>query len=106
MRPGRFGCPAGGRAATGGSSSEPGRRSSFFRAATAAGHRTRLLDRSKEVIEDTVGAESPAARAIASSVDSHLRSDVAKDAAEPQARRGRGDEVDDSVYDPSTDFRR
>jgi hypothetical protein len=77
--------------------------------ATLGAARNTLADRSKEVIADTVGTESPAARAIASSVDSHLRRDLVKDAAEPQARRGRGDdgdEVDDSVYDPSTDFRR
>ncbi|GAA1344178.1 YbaB/EbfC family nucleoid-associated protein [Saccharothrix algeriensis] len=41
--------------------------------ATLGDARTRLADRSQEIIADTVGTESPAARAIAENVDRHLR---------------------------------
>lgn len=77
--------------------------------ATLGAARNTLADRSKEVIEDTVGTESVAARAIAKSVDDHLRRDFVEDAARPRARRGRDDDVDevhDSVFDQSSDFRR
>lgn len=77
--------------------------------ATLGAARNTLADRSKEVIEDTVGTESVAARAIAKSVDDHLRRDFVEDAAQPRARRGRDDDVDevhDSVFDQSSDFRR
>lgn len=73
--------------------------------ATLGEARNTLADRSKEVIEDTVGAESAAARAIVESVDRHLRRDVVEDAAEQQERRGRADDVDDDGYDPLSSFR-
>jgi DNA-binding protein YbaB len=72
--------------------------------ATLGAARNTLADRSKEVIEDTVGADSVAARAIAESVDQHLRRDLVEDGAPPRARRR--DEVDDDDYDPVSDFRR
>ncbi|WP_051772933.1 YbaB/EbfC family nucleoid-associated protein [Saccharothrix sp. NRRL B-16314] len=77
--------------------------------ATLGEARNTLADRSKEVIEDTVGVESVAARAIAQSVDRHFRRAPVEDTARPQARRSRdddGDDIEDSVYDPSSDFRR
>lgn len=75
--------------------------------ATLGQARTTLADRSKEVIAETVGTESPAARAIAESVDRHLRRDPVEDAAGPAARRPRRDDVDDDEdYDPLSDLRR
>lgn len=48
---------------------------------TLAAAKNQLADRSQEIIADTVGTESPAARAIAESVGNHLRSEPARDAA-------------------------
>lgn len=45
--------------------------------ATIGEARNKLADRSQEIIADTVGTESPAARAIADSVGRHLRGDPA-----------------------------
>ncbi|HEX6343575.1 YbaB/EbfC family nucleoid-associated protein [Umezawaea sp.] len=71
--------------------------------ATLGAARNTLADRSKEVIAETVGTESAAARAIASSVDRHLRRDFAAAPAEPPVRRARADVADDdghgSIYD-------
>ncbi|MFC5289849.1 YbaB/EbfC family nucleoid-associated protein [Actinokineospora guangxiensis] len=68
--------------------------------------RTALADRSREVIEETVGTESPAARAIAQSVDQHLRRDLGGAAPEePPARRPRADAADDEDYDPFSGYR-
>lgn len=69
--------------------------------ATFSAARSQLADRSREVIEATVGTESVAARAIAESVDKHLRRDVVEDAPAP-----RREPVDDEDYDPFSDFRR
>lgn len=70
--------------------------------------RNMLADQSKEIIADTVGTESAAARAIAESVDRHLRRDLAEGGSEQQARhvRRRADDVDDDDYDPLSSFRR
>jgi DNA-binding protein YbaB len=43
--------------------------------------RNKLAQRSQEIIADTVGTESPAARAIADSVGRHLRGDPARESA-------------------------
>ncbi|MGW3467423.1 YbaB/EbfC family nucleoid-associated protein [Saccharopolyspora sp. NPDC000995] len=52
--------------------------------ATLGEAKNKLADRSQEIIADTVGTESPAARAIADSVGQHLRSDpVPESAAAP-----------------------
>ncbi|EID55767.1 YbaB/EbfC family nucleoid-associated protein [Saccharomonospora xinjiangensis] len=48
---------------------------------TLAEARNQLADRSQEIIAETVGTESPAARAIAESVGKHLRSGPAENAA-------------------------
>ncbi len=74
--------------------------------ATLGKARTALADRSREVIEETVGTESPAARAIAQSVDQHLRRDLGGVAAEPPARRAPADDADDEDYDPFSNYRR
>ncbi|HEU5470967.1 MAG TPA: YbaB/EbfC family nucleoid-associated protein [Actinophytocola sp.] len=73
--------------------------------------RGRLADQSKEIIAETVGTESPAARAIAESVDKHLRRDFDEEDAAPPAPRnqGRADGVDDDEdgdYDVFSTFRR
>lgn len=82
--------------------------------ATLGEARNRLADQSREVIADTVGTESPAARAIAESVDRHLRRDFTDEGAEgaegveQPARRNPGgaDDVDDDGYDIVSDLRR
>lgn len=77
--------------------------------ATFGEARNRLADQSKEVIAETVGTESPAARAIAESVDQHLRRDFTEEGAEQPAQRNRGradDGDDDGDYDLRTVFRR
>jgi DNA-binding protein YbaB len=51
-----------------------------------------LADRSQEIIAETVGTESPAARAIADSVGQHLRGGPAPEAAAPS-------DDDDEGYD-------
>ncbi|WP_026454784.1 YbaB/EbfC family nucleoid-associated protein [Saccharomonospora iraqiensis] len=48
--------------------------------ATLARAKNQLADRSREIIADTVGTESPAARAIAESVENQLRSEPDADA--------------------------
>lgn len=48
---------------------------------TLAEAKNQLADRSQEIIAETVGTESPAARAIAESVGNHLRSEPAQDTA-------------------------
>lgn len=81
--------------------------------ATIGEARNELADRSREVIAETVGTESAAARAIAETVDRHLRRDVSEEGAgggaEQPARRNRGraDDVDDDGdYDIGSVFRR
>ncbi len=77
--------------------------------ATLGEARNRLADQSQEVIADTVGTESAAARAIAESVDRHLRRDFAEEGAEQPVRpnRGRSDDADDDGdYDIRSVFRR
>lgn len=54
-----------------------------------------LADRSQEIIAETVGTESPAARAIAERVGDHLRGSRDEEAAEPPARARRDAESDD-----------
>ncbi|WP_187764774.1 YbaB/EbfC family nucleoid-associated protein [Saccharopolyspora spinosa] len=49
--------------------------------ATLSEAKNKLADRSQEIIADTVGTESPAARAIADSVGQHLRSGPAPESA-------------------------
>jgi DNA-binding protein YbaB len=49
--------------------------------ATLGDARNKLADQSQEIIADTVGTESPAARAIADSVGRHLRSGPAPERA-------------------------
>ncbi|PKW14253.1 YbaB/EbfC family nucleoid-associated protein [Saccharopolyspora spinosa] len=49
--------------------------------ATLGEAKNKLADRSQEIIADTVGTESPAARAIADSVGQHLRSGPAPESA-------------------------
>lgn len=78
--------------------------------------RNRLADQSREVIEETVGKDSPAARAIAESVDHHLRRDLAGEDTEDdtaheepvQRNRERAGDVDDDddAYDVINDLRR
>jgi hypothetical protein len=72
--------------------------------ATLGEARNRLADQSKEVIADTVGTESPAARAIADSVDRHLRRDVTEESPAPPPSRDR-EAVDDDDYDIESQFR-
>jgi DNA-binding protein YbaB len=60
--------------------------------ATLGEARNKLADRSQEIIADTVGTESPAARAIADSVGRQLRSTPTP---EPAARRRTDDEGDE-----------
>ncbi|GAB3458921.1 YbaB/EbfC family nucleoid-associated protein [Actinophytocola sediminis] len=78
--------------------------------------RTKLADQSREIIADTVGTESAAAKAIAQSVDRHLRRDPTEDDTgdtteqPPPRRRGRADDADanvdaDGTYDISADIR-
>ncbi|HEY8372664.1 MAG TPA: YbaB/EbfC family nucleoid-associated protein [Pseudonocardiaceae bacterium] len=54
--------------------------------ATLADARNKLADRCQEIITDTMGSESPAARAIADSVERHFRSGPApeRSAAVPE----------------------
>ncbi|HEX6355893.1 YbaB/EbfC family nucleoid-associated protein [Actinophytocola sp.] len=57
-----------------------------------------LADRSQEIIAETMGTESPAARAIAERVGQHLRGQPAEQAApRPRAR----DDEDDDNNDPN-----
>ncbi|MFC7614143.1 YbaB/EbfC family nucleoid-associated protein [Actinokineospora soli] len=63
--------------------------------ATLGSARNQLADRSREVIEETMGAGSPAARAIADTVERHLRTDAA-----PEAPRRAPAVEDDEDYDP------
>lgn len=75
--------------------------------------RNRLADRSKEIIADTVGTESVAARAIADSVDRHLRREPTEDGAERPRRADTGDTDDganedganEDGYDIRSEFR-
>jgi DNA-binding protein YbaB len=62
--------------------------------------RNRLADRSQEVVAETVGTESPAARAIADSIDRHLRRDLPADAG----RGGDGGNGSDDGSDDDEDF--
>ena len=68
--------------------------------ATLGEAKSRLADRSQEIIADTIGTESPAARAIADSVERQLRGG----SAEPAARAPGDDE--DEEYDVSSDLGR
>lgn len=63
--------------------------------ATLGEAKNKLADRSQEIIADTVGTESPAARAIADSVGQHLRSGPA-----PESAAAPGD--DDQDYETHT----
>ncbi|GAA4614741.1 YbaB/EbfC family nucleoid-associated protein [Saccharopolyspora hordei] len=51
---------------------------------TLAAAKNQLADRSQEIIAETVGTESPAARAIAESVGNHLRTEPAEKKAAPE----------------------
>lgn len=81
--------------------------------ATLGEARNKLADQSKEVIAETVGTESAAARAISESVDRHLRGDHTDQDAERPAPRRRGgdtdsdieDDVEDDDYDIRSEFR-
>ncbi|MGW5646149.1 YbaB/EbfC family nucleoid-associated protein [Saccharopolyspora sp. NPDC003752] len=53
--------------------------------ATLGAAKNKLADQSQEIIADTVGTESPAARAIADSVERHLRTGPAPEPAAPDA---------------------
>jgi DNA-binding protein YbaB len=68
--------------------------------ATLGAARSKLADRSEEIIADTVGTESPAARAIAESVGRQLRGTPSP---EPVAAP---DDDDDEGYDIRSKFRR
>ncbi|MBE9376096.1 YbaB/EbfC family nucleoid-associated protein [Saccharopolyspora sp. HNM0983] len=59
---------------------------------TLAEAKNRLADRSQEIIAETVGTESPAARAIAESVGNHLRTDPEESAAAPAPEPDEDDE--------------
>ncbi|MFL6140597.1 MAG: YbaB/EbfC family nucleoid-associated protein [Labedaea sp.] len=77
--------------------------------ATLGEARTELADQAQEVIADTVGTESVAARAIAESVDHHLRRDLAGEGAEQPVRHGHAgadDDDDDDDYDALSTLRR
>lgn len=79
--------------------------------ATLGEARNRLADRSQEVIADTVGTESAAARAIARSVESHLRRGLTAEGpgtGQPDGRnRDRAADVDDDdEYDVVSKLRR
>jgi DNA-binding protein YbaB len=63
--------------------------------ATLAEAKNKLADRSQEIIADTVGTESPAARAIADSVGQHLRSGPS-----PESAAAPGD--DDQDYETNS----
>jgi len=58
-----------------------------------------VADRSQEIIAETVGTESPAARAIAERVGEHLRGSPGDEAAEPPARAPRNADEDDDDND-------
>ncbi|CRK57931.1 hypothetical protein [Alloactinosynnema sp. L-07] len=68
--------------------------------ATLGAARNKLADRSQEIIADTVGAESPAGKAIAERVGRQLRGDAAPAAAAD------GDGEDDEDFDIRTKFER
>lgn len=70
--------------------------------ATLGEAKSRLADRSQEIIAETVGTESPAARAIADSVERQLRGGPAEPAGRAPAP---GDDEDDE-YDVSSDLGR
>ncbi|TDD54766.1 YbaB/EbfC family nucleoid-associated protein [Saccharopolyspora elongata] len=53
--------------------------------ATLGDAKNKLADQSQEIIADTVGTESPAARAIADSVERHLRTGPAPEPAAPDS---------------------
>lgn len=69
--------------------------------ATLRDARNTLADRSQEIIVDTVGTESPAARAIADSVERQLRAGPAPGDAAPDAP-----DEDDEDYDISSNLGR
>ncbi|MEJ2854143.1 MULTISPECIES: YbaB/EbfC family nucleoid-associated protein [unclassified Saccharothrix] len=60
--------------------------------ATLAAARRQLADRSQEIIADTIGADSPAGRAIAERVGQQLRGG-------PAPERGGGEPDDDDGFD-------
>jgi len=70
--------------------------------------RNTLADRSQEIIADTVGTESAAARAIAKSVDGHLRRDFGHGTGSgpgPAAKpAGPSANTNDDGYDVSSDL--
>jgi DNA-binding protein YbaB len=63
--------------------------------ATLAQARSQLADRSQEIVADTVGTESPAARAIAESVGRLREMPAADQAAPPPSRKPRPDDDGD-----------
>jgi DNA-binding protein YbaB len=67
--------------------------------ATLREARSKLADRSQEIIADTVGTESPAARAIADSVDRQLRG-----APEPEHAPDGGAGLDDGADEDDEDY--
>lgn len=68
--------------------------------------RNTLADRSQEIIADTVGTESAAARAIAKSVDSHLRRDFGPGKGSGPAGKSAAPSANtnDDGYDVSSDL--
>jgi DNA-binding protein YbaB len=58
-----------------------------------------LADRSQEIIAETVGTESPAARAIAERVGEHLRREPAAESEPPTTARTRRADSDDDEGD-------
>lgn len=60
------------------------------------GAREKLADRSQEIIAETVGTETPAARAIAESVENRLRSEPGQDP--PDADPGSEDDYENRSF--------
>jgi len=59
--------------------------------------KTELAERTQEIIAETVGTESPAARAIAERVGEHLRGEPASEEPDPQTTaRPHDDDEDDN----------
>jgi DNA-binding protein YbaB len=63
--------------------------------------KTELAERTQEIIEETVGTESPAARAIAERVGEHLRREPGQpdDEQAPQSTAGPRDDEDEADHD-------
>jgi DNA-binding protein YbaB len=74
--------------------------------ATIGEARSRMADQSQEVIAETVGTESAAARAIADRVGNHLRRNIPSEPTAPAASRPPVDDEDDGEYDIRSNLRR